>query len=227
MELKVACYCGQKYKFDVDPVNGQMPYAINCPVCGVDGTPLANQLLTQQLNPSVPAPAPAPVIAPVAAPASGMGLRINRPSESPAPEVPPVLAAAGSTPPPLAQSRAAVKAAPIKPLMNKPIAAPKDFRMGLGILGAFLGAAIGGGLMFGFTMLTDFRFPLMGTAIGVLTGLGARILARGTDSALGGIAAGFALVSVCGTLFLIYGTFPLTAIITIGVAGYFAYRLAS
>src|ERR1700722_697096 len=47
MELKVVCYCGQKYKFDVEPVEGRMPFTVNCPVCNVDGTPLANQLLRE------------------------------------------------------------------------------------------------------------------------------------------------------------------------------------
>jgi hypothetical protein len=38
MELKVVCQCGQKYKFDVEPVNGQMPFTVNCPLCNADGT---------------------------------------------------------------------------------------------------------------------------------------------------------------------------------------------
>jgi len=28
MELKVVCDCGQKFKFEVEPVNGQMPFNI-------------------------------------------------------------------------------------------------------------------------------------------------------------------------------------------------------
>jgi hypothetical protein len=38
MEVKIICNCGQKYKFDVEPVNGRMPFTVNCPVCGVNGT---------------------------------------------------------------------------------------------------------------------------------------------------------------------------------------------
>jgi hypothetical protein len=45
VELKVQCDCGQKYKFDVEPVNGLMPYRVNCPNCGLDGTDKANVLL--------------------------------------------------------------------------------------------------------------------------------------------------------------------------------------
>ena len=81
--------------------------------------------------------------------------------------------------------------------------------------------------MYGFYLLTDFRFPLMGTAIGALAGVGARVMARGTDSTLGFIAAALALVSVIGVLFMMYGGFPVSGIVTIGVSGYFAYRIAS
>lgn len=48
--VKVVCYqCGQKYAFDVLPVNNQMPTMVTCPVCCVDGTPAANQFLAQKL----------------------------------------------------------------------------------------------------------------------------------------------------------------------------------
>ena len=50
MELKVVCQCGQKFKFDVEPVGGRMPFQVNCPVCGVDGTAVANQLLAEKFG---------------------------------------------------------------------------------------------------------------------------------------------------------------------------------
>jgi hypothetical protein len=28
MEIKVHCLCGQKFKFDVEPVNGAMPFPV-------------------------------------------------------------------------------------------------------------------------------------------------------------------------------------------------------
>jgi len=42
MHIKLECYCGMKYEFDVEPVDGRMPYAINCPNCDGDGTDYAN-----------------------------------------------------------------------------------------------------------------------------------------------------------------------------------------
>ena len=94
MEIKVQCDCGQKYKFDVHPVNGQMPFPVNCPVCGVDGTARANVLLQQLLPPApippaaVPPPPPPPVprlVASAPAPMRPAGLSINRPAAAAAP----------------------------------------------------------------------------------------------------------------------------------------------
>ena len=91
MELKIYCPCGAKYKFDVEPVDGRMPFTVKCPVCGVDGTEAANATLLQsaatvEAAPLAPVPAPAPV--PIST-----GLRI-RPTESHAAAAPPPVAPA-------------------------------------------------------------------------------------------------------------------------------------
>jgi hypothetical protein len=49
LAIKIRCRCGQKYLFDVEPVNGRMHYAVFCPVCGLDGTETANHLIAEQL----------------------------------------------------------------------------------------------------------------------------------------------------------------------------------
>jgi len=87
--IKVQCACGQKYAFDVEPVNGRMPQPVNCPVCGADGTAAANEIIARTLPPPRPA-----------------GLGIHRPPGISAP-------AAAHTPPPLAA--AAAPAIPGKP----------------------------------------------------------------------------------------------------------------
>ena len=97
----------------------------------------------------------------------------------------------------------------------------------MGILGAFLGAVVGAAFVLGFTFLVGFRFPLTGTAIGALTGFGARWLARGTDTTLGFIAAVIALVSVVGVFFILYGAFAIFGILAIVICVYLAYRIAS
>ncbi len=48
--VKIFCACGQKYAFEVEPVNGAMPVAVNCPVCQRDGTESANQHLAKILK---------------------------------------------------------------------------------------------------------------------------------------------------------------------------------
>jgi hypothetical protein len=112
-----------------------------------------------------------------------------------------------------------------------PIAAPKakaeaEYSVGLGILGAFIGAVVGVGLMFGFAVLTGFTFPLMGTSIGILTGLGARLMARGTDMTLGVIAGGIALLATGGTLYFVVGDMAFMFILSMLVSVSFAYKIA-
>src|SRR6266568_2938638 len=111
MEIKITCGCGQKYIFEVDPENGQMPASVNCPACGADGTSEANDIMAQifpepAAEPSVePAmeTVPPPPVAEEAGP-----LRINQPVR---------LAAAASPLPPIPAPRvmAAPKSASSKP----------------------------------------------------------------------------------------------------------------
>jgi hypothetical protein len=216
MELKVLCDCGQKFKFDVEPANGRMPFAINCPTCNEDNTAKANSLIAENLP--VAAPPPPPIAPPFNASVPG-GLRINR--------MEPAALATATMPPPVPPV-----ASPGYPLLPATAVAGKpkvvrEFNLGMGIVGALLGAVLGAGLMYGFFTLANFRFPLMGTCVGALTGLGARILYKGTDSTLGVIAAVIAVLATCGTLYLMYGEVSGIFIISIGVSGYFAYRVAS
>jgi hypothetical protein len=232
MELKVVCGCGQKYAFDVEPVNGRMPVKIACPSCGVDGTASADQILGQHF-PNRPAPIPVALAASAAPPAAMApppmspppaiappppvgGLRINIPHHAPAP-------AAVPPPPPVA-------AAPMRPGVA-PIAAPKakaeaEYSVGLGILGAFIGAVVGAGLMYGFFEMTGFRFPLMGMCIGILTGLAAKLMARGTDMTLGAISGGIALLATGGALYFMFGEFSGLFLISMLVSVSLAYKIA-
>ncbi len=200
--VKIHCGCGQKYAFEVEPVNGRITFPVACPVCGVDGTPAANALIAQTLG--APPAEPAAVAPP---PPPPIGTRL-RPAEVPAPAE-----------------------APTRPVARPlPAAAPKatgEFNLGLGILGAFLGALVGVGAMYGFYEFAGFRFPLLGVGIGILTGFGAKLLFKGTDQTLGIISGVIALVAVVGTLYLMYGTFPIVSIISVAVSVSMAYRISS
>jgi len=117
-------------------------------------------------------------------------------------------------PPPLPASQALPRAA-------------GEFNLGLGIVGALAGACIGAGVMYAFFALIHLRFPLLGVGIGLLTGFGAKLLYKGTDNTLGMISGGIAMVAVVGTLFLMYGTFPIISIVSVVVSVSVAYRIAS
>ena len=224
MEIKIKCGCGQKYAFEVNPENGQVPAAVHCPACGADGTQEANDILAQIFPGSSAAPeaeraAPAPAVV------EGGPARIHSPVRLTMAASPPL-----PTPPPLP---AAPVLRPIRPL---PVAAAEaeareestaeEYNFGRGILGAMLGAGLGAGVMYGFFAWAGFRFPLMGTGIGALSGLGARILARGTDSTLGVIAGAIAFLSTAGTLYLMFGDMAAMFIVSLAVSAYFAYRVA-
>ncbi len=53
--IKLTCACGQRYAFDIEPVEGRMPHSVACPVCQADGTPAANGIIAQTLARSAPA----------------------------------------------------------------------------------------------------------------------------------------------------------------------------
>lgn len=123
-------------------------------------------------------------------------------------------------PPKMAAVTAAEAAAP-------PVQNAGEGNLGLGILGAVLGASVGVGMMFAFFLLVGFRFPWLGIGTGFLTGTGARLLYRGGEEKLGMISAGIAAPAVIGTLFLMYGEFPISSIISVIVSVSVAYRIAS
>ena len=207
-----------------------MPVKINCPVCGADGTQSADDVLAQHFpNQALPIPvavavrtatAMMPPPPPIAAAAPATGLRVNRAAPAP-------MAATAGVPPLSAAPRpiAAMRSPAIASAASKP-KTEKEYSLGLGILGAVLGAGLGAGLMYGFFLMADFRFPLMGTGIGALTGLGARILARGTDMTLGAIAGAIAFLATGGTLYFMFGDIAVTFIISMIVSVSLAFKIA-
>jgi hypothetical protein len=49
LPVKIICGCGQKYAFEVNPVDGRMPAPVACPVCQRDGTGEANRIISMLL----------------------------------------------------------------------------------------------------------------------------------------------------------------------------------
>ena len=45
IDTKIACQCGNRFKFGMDLVNGRAPDGLVCPTCGADATPACNVLV--------------------------------------------------------------------------------------------------------------------------------------------------------------------------------------
>jgi len=98
--IKVECGCGQRYAFEVNPVDGHMPQAVKCPSCGADGTLAANQVIAQILAMAPPAPVAAPV-AQVPSTAGAMRIAVSAAAAAPA------VAAVAPPPPPISSPKPA------------------------------------------------------------------------------------------------------------------------
>ena len=209
MELKLECGCGQKYAFDVEPVDGVMPVPVGCPSCGVDGTASANQQIALATSASPPAVPSSPK----------MSMQRHVAEVKPAA----VQAAPSAITPPSVPVRVSVG-------KNLPTTSPtkgeSNPNLPMGILGAFLGAVVGSGLAYWFTSATGIRLPFIGLVTGFLAAMGGRLLCRGTDGKLGVAAAVFAFIGVSGTL-VATDMFSIFSIISLFVSVSVAYRTAS
>lgn len=200
MELKVVCQCGQKFKFDVEPVNGQMPFTVNCPVCNQDGTATANAMLAEiQANPPPPLVTTAPPPAPSATPPSPGGLRISRSNAQPPQAATPTENTEEGTPdspggPIRVRTAAAVAAA-------QPKKAPS---FGMGLLGGFIGALVGIIIYFLIFKFTGMRIKLLAIGVGALAGWLAELLGKGEGSKeLGVITAALVLAGIVGAQYFV------------------------
>ncbi|MFM8470151.1 MAG: hypothetical protein ACKODH_09300, partial [Limisphaerales bacterium] len=45
IDTKIACQCGNRFKFGMDLVNGRAPDGLVCPTCGASATPACNTLV--------------------------------------------------------------------------------------------------------------------------------------------------------------------------------------
>jgi hypothetical protein len=203
MEVKVQCDCGQKYKFDVEPVNGRMPFTVACPICGADGTAKANAILRETIVYQIPAPtSPLPPPPPPPAP-EPIRVRIGGSAAAPPSSAPPPISPLG-TPAPLARpmtgfAQKAVAGAPAQP-ERKPSFA-------LGLLGALIGASVGTVIYFAIFKITGPFFLLryvLALGVGGLTGWLANLLGRGEGSKeLGGLAALFTVIGILAAQYVL------------------------
>jgi len=202
MEVKVQCDCGQKYKFDVEPVNGRMPFTVACPICGADGTAKANAILRETIVYQIPAPTsptpppPPPVLEPTR-------VRIGGSAAAPASSTPPPISPLG-TPAPLAR--------PMSPLARQatagaPAKSDRKSSFPMGLLGALIGASAGAVIYFAIFKITGPFFLLryvLALGVGGLTGWLANLLGRGEGSKeLGGLAALFTVIGILAAQYIL------------------------
>lgn len=214
-EVKVTCACGARYKFDLELAEREMSSAVTCPGCQADLTPLANEEILNypaKHAPTLAAPSAAPSPAAAAtdiavvsdpfgpAPTGKSGPNL-KPMEVPKHVRPPP----GTKPvaPPARNASPAAKPDAQRPVA-KPAAASGQPNLVMGIVGGVVGSLIGAVLWFAFLKSTaatpidpkstPFTTAWMGIILGVLAGVGARLLGRTKNPALGGAAC------VCATL---------------------------
>ena len=214
-EVKVTCACGARYKFDLELAEREMSSAVTCPGCQADLTPLANEEILNYSAKHAPilaapsaAPSPAAAATDIAvvsdpfgpAPTGKSGPNL-KPMEVPKHVRPPP----GTKPvaPPARNASPAAKPDGQRPVA-KPAAASGQPNLVMGIVGGVVGSLIGAVLWFAFLKSTaatpidpkstPFTTAWMGIILGVLAGVGARLLGRTKNPALGGAAC------VCATL---------------------------
>ena len=221
MEVKILCPCGAKYKFDVEPVHGQLPGPVKCPVCSADGTAAGNTIIAEKLS------APSTGIK-VVQPAGGTNSSFVRPvvarsskehvvaQPSPTPEQAPAPAA---TVPPAQLSGSGARLSPasvhtVQPAAAPPVpppavatssrktrehSGPSDLR---GILGAAIAGLVGMLIWTGLIIATNTEIGYAAWGVGALVGLGAKTLGRGESDGMGLAAAVAALIAILMGQFL-------------------------
>ncbi|MEY2465989.1 MAG: hypothetical protein QOD03_510 [Verrucomicrobiota bacterium] len=200
LEIKVQCDCGQKYKFDVEPVNGRMPHPVHCPVCNLEGTEKANTVLFEQKETTPPAPVlVGAAVAPVVSGAPRLRIGGSAHSVSSASAPPPISPATPGTPPPIRPGTPA----PMRGGKPAQTGSGKPGNLSLGVVGAIAGGIVGAVAIFFIYKAIGFRFGfIVGIGIGALTGYGAKLLGRCHTPTMGAIAAAVALVCIFGTHYM-------------------------
>jgi hypothetical protein len=205
MELKVLCDCGQKYAFDVEPIANQMPFIVNCPSCGKDGTSTANSILAETSTASVVSvKAAGPIRLSVSVPVAQTTLPVQPPHAPPPVRVPELKA----------------------PRQWEKADMTQTHSLALGFVGALVGAILGVCIMVGWRMVIGFVMPAVGLLIGVLAGFGARLLYKGTDVSLGAIAAVITLFATGATFLVLFGLGAIMCIMVLVITVAVAYKIA-
>jgi len=158
------------FESDLAPV---LPEAINLPAAG-------GRIVSANPGPAAPPPPP---------PAPVGGLRINRPASASSPPTPPSIPTATFSPANARGSRT----------QSMGIAAPESpdkQRLIRGIIGAVVGGFVGMLAWYLLIIITGFSHSLVAWGVGVVTGVGGRLLAKQGSMSLGIICGICALIAI-------------------------------
>ena len=215
MEVKIQCPCGTRYKFDVEPVDAQLPGPVSCPACGADGTGSGNAIIQQALSVQAVRPGAGGV---QPSSAGRPRIRLSLSSQPAAPGMAPgapiaqsSLQAAVSQP-----ASAMVAVSPVRnPALPDAVLVQADAAgtrgktsFGLGVLGAVLGTLLSVGIWLAIFYAIDAGsrsiVKLFAIGVGFMAGLGARLLGRDEGSKeLGSITAAIAFIGIFAAQYLI------------------------
>lgn len=160
-----------------------MPCGVNCPTCGTDGTLLANEAISRQLNAAHELAAPTPV-----------RLRVDRPAPTTA-----LVVATPEAASPVQEQPRRFYTRSLEPDGPPP---PSAENIPMGILGGLIAGFAAMMLWYGLTLATGRNFGAVAWLVGLMTGLGVRVLGRDGTAMLGVIAAGCASAAILGGEFL-------------------------
>jgi hypothetical protein len=169
-----------------------MPFAVNCPLCGLDGTAKANVILQEKLSGQTAAALPPPPPPPLST--QQPKLRIGGTSGSTT--APPAIA-----PPPPIAPRPMTAGGGIRPLgAAAPPAEKGNFT--LGIVGAVAGGIVGMLIWYFIHKATGLRLGILALGVGALTGFGSKWLGRCHSTSMGLVTAGCALLCIFGAQYM-------------------------
>ncbi len=197
MELKLRCACGQKIAFEAEPVDGRLPFDLQCPACSASLNEPANAEIashaaamatSETAAPSETATSHAP--SEVTPPAAGSALKLRmaarpEPRHEPAPQ-----------PKPFQPAEAGATSGSASKIKIEPIFADPHF--GKAILGAVIGAALTVGAWFALYKATEVKWGVMAIAVGWFAGFGARWIGRSEGPKMALAVAGIALAFIIG-----------------------------
>lgn len=203
MDVKIQCACGSRYRFPVEPVNGQVPAALTCPNCGADWTAWVNEWIrSQTAEAGPPQPTTPSADAPAASPTPSVQIQqqLTTPAAPaapmPAPETQAVRSTAATTHAGGPKTALPATGHALKP--EKKARGWNEAKLSWGIGGAVGSALVAGIAWYLFIDFTTINFKAIALLVGFVIGVTCRMMSGGYSHTLGLVCAICAIFSIIG-----------------------------